>query len=75
LSARKGFRIALGLVLVLLGIIGGLLPIVQGWMFMIPGLLILAEYFPGVRRLVDWAKAKASGKRERPDQGEGSGSL
>jgi hypothetical protein len=36
-----------------------MLPIVQGWMFMIPGLLILSEYFPPLRRLVDWAKNKA----------------
>ena len=55
--------------------VGGLLPIVQGWMFMIPGLLILAEYFPGVRRLVDWAKAKAARYRKRGDQGAGSGSA
>jgi hypothetical protein len=31
-----------------------------GWIFLIPGLLILADFFPPVRRLVDWAKAKAS---------------
>jgi hypothetical protein len=62
-------------VLVLLGILGGLLPIVQGWMFLIPGLLILAEYFPGVRRLLDWAKAKAPWNKERPDQGTGSDSA
>jgi len=28
-------------------------------MFMIPGLLILSEYFPPVKRLVEWAKKKA----------------
>ena len=61
--------------MVVLGIIGGLLPIIQGWMFMIPGLLILAEYFPGIRRLVDWAKAKANLKKEGPDQGAGSDST
>lgn len=56
---KKVFRISLGISLVILGIIGGLLPVIQGWMFMIPGLLILSEYFPPVRRLVDWAKKKA----------------
>jgi hypothetical protein len=30
-----------------------------GWIFVIPGLLILADFFPPVRKLVDWAKAKA----------------
>ena len=70
---RKTFRIALGLGLVILGIAGGFLPIVQGWMFLIPGLLILSEYFPGVRRLVNWAKARAGlGRKKTPDQGAGS---
>lgn len=29
-----------------------------GWVFVIPGLMILADYFPPVKRLLDWAKAK-----------------
>lgn len=56
---RKTLRISLGITLVILGIIGGMLPVIQGWMFMIPGLLILSEYFPPVRRALDWAKKKA----------------
>jgi hypothetical protein len=72
-STRKIIRVTLGAGLVLLGVVGALLPIVPGWMFMIPGLLILAEFFPGVRRLVDWAKAKASGKKSPWNQGAGPG--
>ncbi|MEZ5402557.1 MAG: PGPGW domain-containing protein [Bryobacteraceae bacterium] len=45
----------------LLGVAGLLLPIMPGWVFLIPGLVILADYFPPIRRLVDWAKAKATG--------------
>ncbi|MCX6620770.1 MAG: hypothetical protein NTY38_06765 [Acidobacteria bacterium] len=56
---RKLLRLATGILLVLVGIIGLLLPIMPGWVFLIPGLVILADYFPPVRRLVDWAKAKA----------------
>jgi len=48
-----------GLGLVILGILGLILPVMPGWIFLIPGLLILAEYFWPIRRLVDWAKAKA----------------
>ena len=34
-----------------------------GWVFVIPGLMILADYFPPVKRLLDWAKTKVnSGK-------------
>jgi uncharacterized membrane protein YbaN (DUF454 family) len=68
---RKVLRISLGVVLVIIGIIGGFVPVLQGWMFMIPGLLILSEYFPGVKRLVDWAKSKANLTKKRPDQGAG----
>jgi len=39
--------------------IGGLIPIFQGWLFGIPGLIILADYFPPVNRLLQWAKKKA----------------
>ena len=51
-------KITLGVVLVLIGIIGGLIPIFQGWVFGIPGMIILAEYFPPVRRILNWAKNK-----------------
>jgi len=57
-AVRRFLRLLLGFLLVILGIIGGFVPILQGWMFMIPGLLILSEFFPPVKRLVDWAKAK-----------------
>jgi hypothetical protein len=62
---RKVFRITLGVVLVLIGLIGGLIPIFQGWMFGIPGLIILSEYFPPVKRLVDWGQAKWDAQKEK----------
>ena len=39
-------------------LIGGLIPIFQGWVFGSPGLIILADYFPPVKRILDWAKSK-----------------
>lgn len=54
------FRIVTGIGLCLLGIIGLILPIMPGWIFLIPGLVILADYVPPIRRLLDWAKAKAA---------------
>jgi Putative transmembrane protein (PGPGW) len=56
---KKWLRIGVGVFLVLLGIVGLVLPIMPGWVFLIPGLVILAEYFPIVRRVLDWAKHKA----------------
>ncbi|MDZ4801064.1 MAG: PGPGW domain-containing protein [Bryobacteraceae bacterium] len=54
----KILRIGGGFALILIGIVGLILPIMPGWVFIIPGLLMLADYFPWARRLVDWAKEK-----------------
>lgn len=56
---RKILRLFLGFLFVLLGVTGLILPIMPGWVFLIPGLIILADYFPPIHRLVEWAKAKA----------------
>ncbi len=53
---KHSLKIVLGIILVFIGIIGGLIPIFQGWVFGVPGLIILAEYFPPLKRMVDWAK-------------------
>ena len=55
---KHSLKIAFGILLVLIGIIGGLIPIFQGWVFGIPGIIILAEYFPPLRRVLNWAKNK-----------------
>ena len=62
---RHTFRITLGFLLVIIGLIGGLIPIFQGWVFGIPGLIILADYFPPVKRVLDWAKSKYEDKNKR----------
>tara|TARA_B100001559_G_scaffold281731_1_gene255467 strand:+ start:491 stop:691 length:201 start_codon:yes stop_codon:yes gene_type:complete len=59
---KHTLRIALGIILVIIGLIGGLIPIFQGWLFGIPGLIILADYFPPIKRLLTWAKKKAGYK-------------
>ena len=62
---RHTFRITLGFLLVIIGLIGGLIPIFQGWVFGISGLIILADYFPPVKRVLDWAKSKYENKSKR----------
>ncbi len=57
-SLRHLLRIALGIGLVILGITGLILPVMPGWIFLIPGLMILADYFPPIRRLLDYIKAR-----------------
>ena len=61
---RNTLRITLGFLLVIIGLIGGLIPIFQGWVFGIPGLVILADYFPPVKRILDWAKSKYGNERD-----------
>ncbi len=61
---RHTLRITLGFLLVIIGLIGGLIPIFQGWVFGIPGLVILADYFPPVKKILDWAKSKYGNERD-----------
>lgn len=61
---RKIWRISLGVSLVLLGIIGGFIPILPGFIFGIPGLIILAEYFPWAQKILDWFKSRYEEARE-----------
>ena len=64
---RATIRISTGFGLVILGIIGLILPIMPGWIFLIPGLVILAEYFPPIHRLLEWAKRKVDWDRRKAD--------
>ncbi|MBC7924162.1 MAG: PGPGW domain-containing protein [Bryobacteraceae bacterium] len=63
-------RIAGGFALVLLGIAGIILPVMPGWVFLIPGLMILADYFPWAKRLLDWVKAQYEKVRQKTTAGD-----
>ena len=66
---KHTLRITFGIILVIIGMIGGLIPIFQGWIFGIPGLIILADYFPPIKRLLNWAEKK-SGYKEKSQNSE-----
>ena len=55
---KDGIKITIGIILVLIGIIGGFLPIFQGWVFGIPGLIILSRYFPWIKEYLKKIKKK-----------------
>ena len=59
---RDIIKISLGVVLIIIGLIGGLIPIFQGWVFGIPGLIIIANYFPPAKHLLKWIKKRLSKK-------------
>ena len=56
---RRILRLTAGIGMVLLGIAGLILPIMPGWIFLIPGLIILSDFFPPLKRVLEWAKRKA----------------
>ena len=55
---RKIAEIILGIILVVIGFIGGFIPILQGWMIAIPGLLLLSKHFSPIQRIVNKFKNK-----------------
>ena len=62
-------RISLGIILVFIGLIGGIIPIFQGWVFGVPGLIILSNYFPPIKRVLK--KIKRKGKKITSDDTPG----
>ena len=57
---KKTLEIIAGFTLIIIGLIGGLIPIFQGWMFGIPGLLLLAKHFKLFKKILKWSKSKVS---------------
>ena len=47
----KTIRVIIGTILVIIGLIGGLIPIFQGWVFGIPGLMLLGSVFPSIKKV------------------------
>lgn len=54
---------AVGLTLIGVGIVGGFVPVLQGWVFILAGLAVLSSHSPLARRLYE--RAKATGRRIR----------
>ena len=52
-SINKILRVVAGIILIIIGLIGGLIPIFQGWIFGIPGLMLLGSVFPSIKT---WTK-------------------
>ena len=58
----KIFRVVLGIILLIVGLIGGLIPIFQGWIFGLPGLMLLGSVFPSIKRMTKKIASKANKK-------------
>lgn len=64
LLVRVGL-VALGTIMVLAGLVGLFVPIMPGWLLIIPGLALLAGEFVWARRLLDGAKSRLDRIRGR----------
>lgn len=53
-----------GSVLLLVGVIGGFIPVLQGWIFVIAGLTLMAPESERARRALEWAKTKVGAGKE-----------
>lgn len=51
-------RLVAGIFLTVLGVLGLLLPVLPGWIFLIPGLIILSAHFQWARRLLDYLRTR-----------------
>ena len=63
--ALKVIRITAGVLLLLIGAIGGLIPIFQGWVFGLAGLALLSQDVPFIRRWYERAKRRFHELREK----------
>jgi uncharacterized membrane protein YbaN (DUF454 family) len=48
----------LGVILILLGILGLILPVLQGWLFLALGILLLAVDLPFFDRMAQWIEER-----------------
>ena len=64
-QAVRVVRLSVGAALVILGVIGGFIPILQGWIFILAGLTVMAPESRRARGALDWLKERVEKVRER----------
>ena len=57
-ALKRVLRIVGGMLLLIGGLIGWILPVIPGWPLVIPGLMLLSHEFHWARRLLAWLKSK-----------------
>ena len=65
-QALRVFRLTVGSILLIVGVIGGFIPVFQGWVFVLAGLGLLSQESEYARRLLEWAKQRAGVGSRRP---------
>jgi uncharacterized membrane protein YbaN (DUF454 family) len=59
---KRWIRISTGLGLLVIGLAGWALPFLPGWLFVIPGLILLSKDFLWASRVLSWLRSKFSHK-------------
>jgi uncharacterized protein YqgC (DUF456 family) len=57
-QAVRVARLSLGVLLLVVGVVGGFVPVLQGWLFIVAGLTVMAPESQTARAVLDWAKSK-----------------
>ena len=63
--ARVIFDWVVGIALLAIGVAGLVLPILQGWVFILAGLAVLSSHSVWARTALDWLKAKGRAVKTR----------
>ena len=64
-KVRVVFDWILGLTLLAIGVAGLVLPILQGWVFILAGLAVLSSHSVWARTALEWLKAKGRAVKTR----------
>jgi uncharacterized membrane protein YbaN (DUF454 family) len=56
--------------LLVVGVIGGFVPVLQGWIFILAGLSVMAPESATARRVLTWAKERVKSVRSDPSTSE-----
>jgi uncharacterized protein YqgC (DUF456 family) len=68
-KARVVFDWILGLTLLAIGVAGLVLPILQGWVFILAGRAVLSSHSVWARTALDWLKQKGRAVKTRVVEG------
>ena len=63
-QVKRFIMMLVGFTLLVLGVIGWALPVVPGWLLVLPGLAILAAEFVWARRLLEHVKTQGGRLRD-----------
>jgi uncharacterized protein len=65
MNVKRFLRIFAGIVLIILGLVGLIVPVLQGWLFLALGALVLSPDIPLFARMVDWIEKRVPAIKDK----------